>query len=209
MQWLSYLLCAAMGYLIGNIQFAVIISRMKYKDDVRNHGSGNAGSTNMVRVFGFKPGLVTFVGDFCKGLLGVVLGRLIAGEAGGYVAALFVVLGHDFPALLGFKGGKGVASSFGIIWAVNPIYGAVVTAVAAVVLLLFKTISIASLLGSTACFVVSLIFDMGSNVPRLVLIALIWALIVVRHRENIKRIIHGHEDPIRAANSGETDKKEA
>ena len=107
--WLLYLACAALGYLLGNVQFAVIISRLKYKDDVRNHGSGNAGSTNMLRVFGLSSGLITFLGDLLKGILGVLIGRWIAGEVGGYICALFVVLGHDFPVFLRFKGGKGVA----------------------------------------------------------------------------------------------------
>ncbi len=106
-----YTIIAIAAYLLGNVQFAIILSKWKYHDDVRKHGSGNAGSTNMLRVFGLKPGLLTFAGDFCKGVLAVLLGRLVAGERGSYVAALFVVLGHDFPVFLQFKGGKGVASN--------------------------------------------------------------------------------------------------
>jgi len=193
--WIYYLLCAVAGYLLGHVQFAVIISRLKYKDDVRNHGSGNAGTTNMLRVFGLKSGLVTFIGDFLKGVAGVLIGRLIMGETGGYVMALFVILGHDFPVLLGFRGGKGVASSFGALWILHPWIGIIVTLSAAAALVIFKTISIVSMIGGTVYMVLALIFH-GEVWLHNVVNILFWALIVVRHTDNIKRIIKGEEKKV-------------
>ena len=102
---------AAAGYVLGNFQTAILISKRAFHDDVREHGSGNAGTTNMIRVFGMKPGIVTFIGDCAKAIAGVLLGRLIMGTLGGYIAGLFVIVGHCWPVFAGFRGGKGVASS--------------------------------------------------------------------------------------------------
>ncbi len=204
---LLYLCAAIAGYLLGNVQCAVILSRLKYHDDVRNHGSGNAGSTNMLRVFGLKPGLVTFVGDFLKGVLGVLIGRWIAGETGGYISALFTVLGHDFPAFLGFKGGKGVAASFGIVWVLNPLYGAIITAVAVIAMWAFKTVSIVSLIGVTTYLVLTLCFS-WDNTQMVVLIVILWALIVIRHAENIRRICKGEEGKLFGNKKAESEKQE-
>ncbi len=190
-----YVLTAVLAYLLGNVQCAVILSKWKYHDDVRNHGSGNAGSTNMLRVFGLKPGLITFTGDFAKGVLAVLLGRLIAGERGAYIASLFVVLGHDFPVFLHFKGGKGVASTFGIAWALNPLYGALITVYAAGALWLSRTVAIVSMSGITLYMVMTLLFQ-WQNTELVVLFLLLWALILVRHIENIKRLLSGEESKL-------------
>lgn len=92
-----YLICLLLGYLLGNLQFAIVFSHLLYHDDVREHGSGNAGSTNMLRVFGLKSGLLTFIGDFLKGVAAVLIGRSLGGAIGSYCMALGAILGHDFP----------------------------------------------------------------------------------------------------------------
>ncbi|MDL2235097.1 glycerol-3-phosphate 1-O-acyltransferase PlsY [Christensenellaceae bacterium OttesenSCG-928-L17] len=186
------LLAAVAGYLLGNVQTAILLSKWKYKDDVRKHGSGNAGSTNMLRVFGLKSGLVTFVGDFLKGIIGVIVGRLIAGENGAYIASLFVVLGHDFPAFLQFRGGKGVASTLAILWMLNPLYGAIVTAVAVIMLFATRIVSVASLSGTTAYVILALVFS-NDNLPFVALSITLWLLVVIRHADNIKRLLHKQE----------------
>ncbi len=190
-----YVLIAVLAYLLGNVQCAILLSKFKYHDDIRNHGSGNAGSTNMLRVFGLKPGLITFAGDFIKGVLAVVMGRLIAGETGAYVASLFVVLGHDFPVFMHFKGGKGVASTFGIAWMLNPLYAAVVTAYAAIMLYLTRTVAIVSLTGVIVYLILALLFQLH-NTPFVVLVAILLVLVTVRHTENIKRIFTGKENKL-------------
>lgn len=192
MNVLYYIAAAAAAYLIGNIQTAVIISRLKYKDDVRNHGSGNAGSTNMIRVFGITPGLCTFVGDFSKGILAVLAGRLLAGSLGGCIAGLFVVLGHCYPVFLKFRGGKGVAASFAVAWMMNPLFGALVTVFAGLVLLATKTVAIMSLAGITFYLLLTLIFSWESTAV-VVLFVLLWLIVMVRHIENIQRICKGQE----------------
>ncbi|MDL2218122.1 glycerol-3-phosphate 1-O-acyltransferase PlsY [Christensenellaceae bacterium OttesenSCG-928-M15] len=190
-----YILVGILGYLLGNIQSAVILSKLIHKDDVRNYGSGNAGSTNMLRVYGIKSGLITFVGDCSKGILAVLIGRLIAGEMGAYICALFTVLGHDFPVFLKFRGGKGVASTLAIIWMLSPLYAAVVTAIALVILIITRTVAIASISCMTLYFLVIIIFE-HQNISLLMLAFLLWALILLRHKDNIRRIIKGEESKV-------------
>ena len=185
------LLSAVAGYLLGDIQTAIIISKKHYHDDVRNHGSGNAGSTNMVRVFGIKPGAATFAGDFLKGVIGVLAGRLLCGQLGGYVGGLFVVVGHCWPVFAGFRGGKGVASSFGIAWMTFPLGAAITTGVITLLFLLTKRVSVMSLAGILTFFLTTVIF--GGNPFLIALAAALTVVVYVRHKDNIVRLLHGEE----------------
>ncbi len=190
--WIPAILSAICGYFIGNIQTAIIVSKFYYHDDVRNHGSGNAGSTNMLRVFGVGPGAVTFAGDFIKGILGTLAGWLILGAYGGYIAGFFVIVGHCYPVFAGFRGGKGVASSFGMALMVCPIGALCAMGVGLLLLALTRKVSIMSLSGILAFFIYTLIFGQG-NWPLMVFAGLVAALVFFRHKENIERIIKGEE----------------
>ena len=192
----TVLACLAIGYLLGNIQTAIIVSRAYYHDDVRNHGSGNAGSTNMVRVFGYGPGAITFAGDFTKAFLGVLLGQLICGEIGGYIAAFFVVIGHCWPMFVGFRGGKGVASSYSIALFTFPLGAVIALAIGGVILLVNKKMSIMSLTAMLILFITTLIFRLD-NIPLIVLSGLLTVVVFVRHIENIQRLMHGEEQRLR------------
>ena len=187
---LAYIESAALGYIIGNIQFAVIFSYLLHRDDVRHHGSGNAGSTNMLRVYGKKDGIITFAGDLLKGVAGALIGRLLGGENCAYMGAVGVVLGHCYPVFFGFHGGKGVASSLGAVFALNPLYGGIVSIVAAIVAIATKTISAASLSGTAAYLLIALIWGTKGNK---LFAAALFILICIRHRENIARMIAGSE----------------
>ncbi|MEG1525482.1 MAG: glycerol-3-phosphate 1-O-acyltransferase PlsY [Clostridia bacterium] len=192
--WMA-LLCAVGGYLLGNIQTAIIVSKAYYHDDVRNHGSGNAGSTNMVRVFGLGPGTITFIGDFAKAILGVLLGRLIMGTYGGYIAGYLVIIGHCYPIFAGFRGGKGVASSCGIAFMVFP-FGMLGALAVAVLLVVFtKKVSVMSLAGVLLFLVFVLIFRI-QDIALVILAVLIVTIVYVRHIDNIKRLLHGEEQTL-------------
>lgn len=102
-------LLIAAGYFAGSMNFAIMISKEKYGDDIRKYGSGNAGMTNMIRVYGKKAGLLTLLGDSLKTSAVVLLGRFLAGESGAYIAGLFCVLGHIAPVWYKFKGEKGLS----------------------------------------------------------------------------------------------------
>ena len=106
---LACLLPAVIGYLLGSINTAVLISKTFYREDIRTKGSGNAGSTNMMRNYGRGASVATLIGDMLKTVISVGIGALLAAEAGMYIAGLFSVIGHVFPVFFGFRGGKGVA----------------------------------------------------------------------------------------------------
>ena len=188
--------CILIGYLLGNIQTAIIVSRAYYHDDVRNHGSGNAGSTNMVRVYGYGPGAITFAGDFTKAFLGVLLGQLVCGEVGGYLAGLFVVIGHCWPVFDGFRGGKGVASSYSIAIFTFPLGALGAILIGGLILLINKKMSIMSLTAMLLFFAATLVFRLN-DLPLVILAGLLTIVVFVRHTENIQRLIHGEEQRLR------------
>ena len=192
----SMIACVAIGYLLGNIQTAIIVSRAYYHDDVRNHGSGNAGSTNMVRVYGYGPGAITFAGDFTKAFLGVLLGQLVAGQIGGYIAGLFVVVGHCWPIFDGFRGGKGVASSYSIAIFTFPLGALGAILIGGLILLINKKMSIMSLAAMLLFFLATLLFRLN-DLPLVILAGLLTIVVFVRHIENIQRLIHGEEQRLR------------
>ena len=188
--------CILIGYLLGNIQTAIIVSRAYYHDDVRNHGSGNAGSTNMVRVYGYGPGAITFAGDFTKAFLSVLLGQLVCGEVGGYLAGLFVVIGHCWPVFDGFRGGKGVASSYSIAIFTFPLGALGAILIGGLILLINKKMSIMSLTAMLLFFVATLVFRLN-DLPLVILAGLLTIVVFVRHTDNIQRLIHGEEQRLR------------
>ena len=215
---LAIALTLATGYLLGSISWAIIISRGFGQDDIRAYGSGNAGSTNMFRTFGRKAGLLTVLGDLLKAVAAAWLGRLIfkllavqlampanfAPEMAypidpGYLAGLFVLIGHIFPVFFGFKGGKGVMPAVGVILAVNPLAFLVMVGIALPVFLLTRTMSLVSLVSSIALPLVTYGLGQLRQVDQRIEtgFTLFYAvLVIVSHRENIKRLLSGTEKPL-------------
>ena len=103
------------GYLLGSVNFSIILSRMRYRDDIRRHGSGNAGMTNTLRTYGKLSAVLVLLGDAAKGFLAGWIGLELGGPVTMYLAGLFAVMGHMFPIFFGFRGGKGVATAAGFI----------------------------------------------------------------------------------------------
>jgi len=203
------ILLLIIGYFIGNIETGYIFGKLN-KMDIRNYGSGNAGATNTLRVLGQKAGLIVFLGDFCKSLIPCLLVRFIFRDnvSLSYVYMLYiglgVVLGHNFPFYLGFKGGKGVASTAGIIVALD-------IRIAAVCLVVFILIVAITRFVSLASIVVMIIFigmshmlvktnygftDGSSPMEFRLLIVIIGFLSIFMHRANIKRLLSGTENKI-------------
>ena len=185
---------AAVAYFLGSVNSAIILTRIVYGEDIRKKGSGNAGMTNVMRSYGWLPALITLVGDMLKCMLSMMIGTMLWGLNGAYVAGLFCIIGHVAPAMYKLKGGKGVAASFMFIlyidWRVFIIVGLLF------ILLVWATKYLS--LGSVICAMVMPLmlnkFDKLDGYAflefiRLVIAILIGALVVYKHRLNIKRIM--------------------
>ncbi|MBO4331366.1 MAG: glycerol-3-phosphate acyltransferase, partial [Oscillospiraceae bacterium] len=139
-------LAAAVGYLIGSLSIAVIYTKIKYRRDVRTQGSGNAGATNVARVFGLGAGLLTFAGDGLKTAAAMLLGRFIAGEPGFIAAGAACLIGHAWPVFFGFKGGKGIACSTAVLLILFPWQGAVAVALCLLTIAVTRYVSLGSMI---------------------------------------------------------------
>ncbi len=194
------LFCIVIPYLVGSVNFAVIISRARYNDDVRSRGSGNGGTTNMLRSYGKKAAVLTLLCDMLKGVLAVIFGCALTGLSGGYLAGFFVVLGHTFPIFFKFKGGKGVATTAAVVLVLYPIVFAVMLLCFVIVVVGTKYVSLASVMSALIYPVLVYRFDVmsfGATLGFDVLIAfMISALVIFMHRSNIKRLMSGTESKI-------------
>ncbi len=189
--FLPLVLSAGAGYLIGSLSFSILLSRSQYKDDIRNYGSGNAGMTNMLRTFGKWAAVVVFAGDFLKGLAAVLLGGAIGGEAGALLAGFFAVVGHAFPLYFHFRGGKGVATSAGVILGLHPLVLLVLGSVFLLVLFLSRIVSLSSICAAVSYPITALLLRLPR--PELLLSVVLAALVIWLHRANIGRLMRGEE----------------
>ena len=195
------------AYLLGSISFAVILSKIFLKKDVREMGSGNAGTTNVMRTGGFKLGALTFLGDVLKGLVACLLGKIVfanvfeSSEAwsvyGAFLCGIACMLGHVFPIFFQFKGGKGIATSVGIF--LICCYPAILIGLAVFALgaWLTKIVSISSIMAAITVVSFTMVFHFINSPalfwPQAVLASLMGLLVIVKHGENIKRLLNGTE----------------
>ncbi len=207
---IPFILILIMAYLLGSISFAVVFSKIFMKDDIRSHGSGNAGTTNMMREGGFLPGILTFICDALKGFVACFVGKVIyqqlndpkAGEWAIYMTfacGVACMLGHMFPIFFGFRGGKGIATSVGIFAVCCPIAIAIGLAVFAIVVLTTKYVSIGSIVSAITVVVLSIVFynESALLLPQAALSIVMGLLVIIKHADNIKRLIKGTEKKIR------------
>ena len=197
MEIAKYLLLIVGGYLMGSVSIAIFMSRSLLGGDVRQKGSGNAGATNMARVYGFKAGIITLLGDVLKATVVMLVGRHILGDAGIAAGGLAVLVGHCFPAFHHFHGGKGVSVGVAIGLIVDwRVFIAIVCAFF-IGALLTKKVSVGSVSAAVTVTVASLI--VGVSTPKLILCVCGMCLVVFQHRENIRRVINGTEPDFKAA----------
>lgn len=187
------ILILAIGYLAGCFQTAYIIGKTNKHIDIRQYGSGNSGTTNALRVMGVKLGVLTFIGDFFKGFLTVWMVLFVTKDSLlAVLAAAGVILGHDFPIFLNFRGGKGIASTLGIAFALDYRAGLVGVAIMISVIFISRYVSVASItlcIGLPICFYVLGIF----GTKELCLLAAISGLGIYQHRDNIRRLLRREE----------------
>ena len=206
---LRYILAAIAGYLLGCISFSNMMSKALAKKDIRTLGSGNAGATNILRNFGLKYAIPVFIGDALKSAVASVLGCLIIGKGlSGFswtlgftepqiiVGGIAAILGHNFPVFMGFKGGKGVSSSLGLLAVMNPILGLIFIALAAVANIKIKVYSVVSMSTMLLSAIVFTIFDAKGNIWEIAALWFMFLLMVFMHRANIMRLIKGEEKKI-------------
>ena len=191
---ITIIICA---YLLGSISFAIVAMKVFRLPDPRLVGSGNPGATNMMRQSGRKAGIFTFIGDFMKAVLAVLL-AVYFGSSEWIIAlaGLAVFLGHLFPVYHRFRGGKGIATLFGCITVWNGSAVLLVFAIWLVLLAVFRYVSVAGILAAVSVPVI--IWVLTQSLALLMSAVLMAALAVVRHRDNIQRLLSGQENKIGA-----------
>lgn len=229
------ILTALGAYLLGSVNTSIILSKSIYGEDIRTSGSGNAGATNMLRTHGKGIAVATLICDVLKGTLAVIIAMwldlilasyfknasLSAAESTyllgnfKYIAGVFVALGHDFPIFFGFRGGKGVATSLGVILALNPKIGLIVLAAAVLVMALSRYVSLGSVTAAALYpFVLfTYIIASGENpadeIPYLIMAFILAVLLILKHHTNIAKLKNGTENKLFAKKQPQTDAESA
>ncbi|MBR4156391.1 MAG: glycerol-3-phosphate 1-O-acyltransferase PlsY [Bacteroidales bacterium] len=200
--WIPILIVVLTAYLLGSIPSSVWIGKIFYGIDVREHGSGNAGTTNTIRILGYKAGIPVFIIDALKGWLAVFLTKIIFAyfpsvempEYMSLVAAVAVVIGHIFPVFAGFRGGKGVATLLGVGFGLIPIPALIALGIFMIVLFGFGYVSLASITATVTLPIVTYFFVMPDNILLLLLTIAVAIFVPITHRQNIKRLLNGTEN---------------
>ncbi len=238
MNWESVirtLATAVIAYLLGSLSPAIIITKLKTGQDIRELGSGNAGFTNVLRSVGVAPAVITIICDYAKGILAVLIGWWIFSEMtitndvsrleyvkyGGYLAGVFVIIGHSFPIFYGFKGGKGVVTANALMIVVDIRVFLLIIATFLIVVLVTRLISLGSIAGAIMfpvytclityfCDYLPLLGTPDEIRFRFVLIStacafVIGLMIIIRHHENIKRLLAGEEKKIKPKSKKKTE----
>lgn len=216
---LHLLVIAMVGYLIGSINLSIILCKLMGKGDIRDHGSGNAGTTNTLRTLGKLPALLVLTFDILKGFIAIKLGMALmlfgqgavdidklplAFEYATLVAGFASILGHNFPIYYGFKGGKGIATSLGVILTIEPLIGWTCALFAIILMIASRMVSLGSIFGSFLYPVLVLVIgdafgsssDLALKIPYFIFACLLASLAIYRHRANIDRLLNGTENKL-------------
>ena len=197
MEVLKYAAVAAAGYLLGSMSASILLSRTAWGSDVRNKGSGNAGATNMARVFGLGAGLLTLGCDMLKAVLATWLGSFLLGDVGLALGGICCMIGHCFPVFHHFKGGKGISVGAALGLMIDWRVFVFIIATFLIVAFLSKKVSLGSIAASLGITVSALIFHVST--PKLALAIIAMCLAIFQHRGNIKRLLNGTEPDFKAA----------
>ena len=193
--WYPILITILAGYMLGNLNGAVLVSAIFANEDVRKHGSGNAGLTNYIRNYGAATGSLVIVIDGMKAIVACLVGKLILGDdplLGGTLGGMGVMLGHIFPAMLAFKGGKGILSGFCVAMTLDWRIGLMILAFFLVFYLSTQYVSLGSVMGAVGFAIAFPVFH-HDNLPVAIIGFCLGALAVWMHRTNIVRLVKGQE----------------
>jgi glycerol-3-phosphate acyltransferase PlsY len=201
---LAIVVASLIAYLFGSINFAIIFTKLFIKKDIREYGSGNAGMTNVLRTVGKGAAVLTTLGDFCKGVLAVLLGHLVLHYLGGsdvffadYFIAVSALLGHCFPLYYNFKGGKGILVSAGIIAVLNPWVFLIILTTFLITVIVSRIVSLASIAAAVMFPIATLVLGLIQHEVTVwydtLSAVLIAGIVIFMHRGNIKRLKNGTE----------------
>ena len=204
----TYVIVAVIAYLIGSINFSIILSKKMAGFDIREKGSGNAGTTNMLRSVGKKAAVITLICDILKGvvsiLIAVLAGKIIKNLDNALLvqlAGIFVIIGHTFPVFFKFKGGKGIATALGVLLMINWQIGLICLIFALVLMALTKMVSVGSIAAAILFPILVAFIDQNYIVPTsnsnwsyLVFSIIVALLVIFNHRANVQRILNGTEN---------------
>ena len=193
---LTYVFVGAIAYLLGSISTGLLVAKIHHGPNLREVGSKNTGASNVLRTMGLKSGLITFVGDCGKAALACGIGYWTLGQYGAMLAGLMVILGHNWPVFFQFRGGKGVASSCGVMLVCFPIPALISYVVAISIIAATRFISLGSMCMLTAFAILVSVFFSGGDPVVILWAVLLAALCILRHRTNIGRLIHGTENKL-------------
>ena len=203
----AYIIVGIVAYLIGSISFSVIISKKMAGFDVREKGSGNAGATNMLRSVGKKAAILTLLGDALKGVVAILFAIIVGAIAKSadksllvQIAGILVVVGHTFPIFFGFKGGKGVATSLGVLLMTNWKIGLICLVFALVLMAVTRMVSLGSI-GAAVLFPVLVLFihtnfTISEGSSYFIYSIILAAIVIFNHRANVQRILNGTENKL-------------
>ncbi len=189
---LKWVFVGLAGYFLGNFHTGILISKAIAHQDVRSQGSGNAGTTNMFRMLGMKASLLTLVGDMLKAVLASLIGLWLLGEYGALLGGALCTAGHNWPVLLKFKGGKGIACTAGTLLVTEPIVALILLPLSLVAIRIIGIVSVVSIGAVSIALAMTFVMKWG-NWPYIVYIVALWAMAIFSHRANIKRLIAGTE----------------
>lgn len=191
----DYILTAILAYLIGSIPSGLILGKLFWHTDLREHGSHNIGATNAWRTLGKGPGIAVFIADSLKGQAGVALGIFLVGTPlAAVIGGLFAIIGHSFSLFLRFRGGKGVATSLGVLTMLMGNVTFIVFVVWFTIVYMTRYVSLGSVVAAFLTPVLAALF--AYPVEYIVFSVIAAVLVIVRHRENIKRLMNGTENKI-------------
>ena len=205
---LKWLIVIVAGYMMGNFSSGITSGMAFGSLDIRKYGSKSTGATNVLRTLGWLPSVLTLLGDVLKGLLAALLGQWLLGAMGAYAGGLAAIVGHNWPGFYGFKGGKGIATSFGVVLIVEPWFGLVLVVIQFVVLWLTGYMSVASAVSAVFFSVLVLIFRFG-NWPEIAFALILTGLALYTHRKNFARLKRGEEHKIKFSGIRKIKKPEA
>lgn len=196
---IQIILIVILAYLLGSIPSGLIIGKVFYKTDIREHGSGNLGGTNTFRTLGVKAGLVVTLADILKGTLAAALPHLFQVDINPLLAGIIAVVGHTYPIFAGFRGGKAVATSGGVVLFYAPYMFITVLIFFFISLYISKYVSLSSMIAGITAVLFAIVSGVVNewDIPLLIVVLFLASFVIYRHRANIKRIMNKTEPKIK------------